>query len=216
MGLGAEKIRSFEAVAWAKPVAGLSTRFSGFYWDARDVIVQVLDPADLKLQFQNLGQYVTQGLEAEASYRTASGWYSFGGASLQRVGSIEEAGESLAFGDVVDAAPFTASAGISTPRLWDKVHVSGELPVLGPRPTRPAHHGTESPDAPTWVGANLVLYAPNLIKGFDFTLSARNLRGKHDRLPAPGDYDRSLPTEVVIPRIPGEGRELFLKVGYTY
>lgn len=213
--LNAERIRSFEAVAWAKPVAGLSTRLSGFYWDARDIIVQVQDPADLLLQFQNIGRFVTQGVEAEASYRTASGWYSFAGAALARVGSSDEAGEDLAYGDVADAAPFTASAGLSTPKLWDKVHVSGELNVIGPRPTRPALDGSASPDSPTWLGANLVLHAPN-IRGFDVTLAARNLRGKHDRLPAPGDYDRSLPNEVVIPRIPGEGREVYLRVGYTY
>jgi iron complex outermembrane receptor protein len=213
--LGAEKIRSFEAVAWAKPVAGLSTRLSGFYWDARDVIVQVQDPADLLLQFQNIGRFVTQGVELEASYRNASGWYGFVGGALARVGSSDEAGEEVTYGEVADAAPFTASTGLSTPRLWDKVHVSGELYVLGPRPTRPALDGTASPDSPTWVGLNLALFAPN-IHGFDVTLAARNLRGKHDRLPAPGDYDRSVPNEVVIPRIPGEGREVYLKLGYTY
>ena len=36
-----ETIRSFEGVLWAKPVAGLSTRLSAFYWDARDVVEQV-------------------------------------------------------------------------------------------------------------------------------------------------------------------------------
>ncbi|MBA3500005.1 MAG: TonB-dependent receptor, partial [Deltaproteobacteria bacterium] len=35
--LTAERIRSFEAVVWARPVPGLSTRVSAFYWNARDI-----------------------------------------------------------------------------------------------------------------------------------------------------------------------------------
>jgi iron complex outermembrane receptor protein len=212
--IGAERIRSFEAVAWAKPVPGLSTRLSGFYWDARDVIVQVLDPADLLLQFQNIGRFVTYGGEAEFSYRNSAGWYGFGGACLARVGSGEE-GADLVYGEVPDAASITAAGGISTPRLFDRVHVSTELTVLGRRPTRPDLMGGESPDSEAWFGWALTLYAPN-IRGFDVTIGARNLIGKRDLLPAPGDYDRSMPNAVVIPRIPGEGREIFAKVGYSY
>ena len=213
--IGAERIRSFEAVAWAKPVSGLSTRLSGFYWDARDVIVQVLDPDDLLLQFQNIGRFVSMGVEAEATYRNSAGWYAFGGACLARVGASEGAGAEVEYGEVADAAPITATAGISTPRLFDRVHVSTELTVIGRRPTRPALDGSPSPDSPAWFGWALTLYAPN-IRGFDVTIGARNLIGKRNLLPAPGDYDRSVPEAVVIPRIPGEGRELFAKVGYSY
>ena len=48
------------------------------------------------------------------------------------------------------------------------------------------------------------------------TIGGRNLIGTRDMLPAPGDYDRSGPPAVVIPRIPGEGRELYVKLGYSY
>ncbi len=215
--LGAEKIRSFEAVAWAKPIAGLSTRLSGFYWDARDVIVQqpVTYMGELLLQFQNVGRFVTQGVEAEASYRTATGWYGFAGAAYARVGSSEEPGMEVEYGNVADSAPVMAALGASTPRLWSYVHLSTELNVIGRRPTRPAIDGSDSPDSPAWLGVNVILYAPD-IRGFDFTLATRNLLGRRDQLPAPGDYDRSNPVEVVIPRIPGEGREVYLRVGYAY
>ncbi|MBA3499106.1 MAG: hypothetical protein H0T65_01955, partial [Deltaproteobacteria bacterium] len=109
----------------------------------------------------------------------------------------------------------TATGGLSTPRLLDLAHVSTEATVIGRRPTRPAIDGSASPDAKTWVGWAVTLYAPN-IRGFDVTLGVRNLIGKRDTLPAPGDYDRSMPDAVVIPRIPGEGREFFAKVGYSY
>ena len=215
--IGAERIRSFEAVAWAKPVSGLSTRLSGFYWDARDVIVQVTDPADGLLQFQNIGRFVTQGVEAELTYRNSAGWYGFGGACLARVGSSEEAGADLAYGNVADSPPITATGGVSTPRLFDLAHVSTELTLIGRRPTRPASDGTESPDSTTWLGWAATIYAPN-IRGFDVTIGVRNLIGKRDQLPAPGDYDRSVPPDdvLVIPRVPGEAREIFAKVGYSY
>lgn len=212
--IGSERIRSFEAIAWAKPVPGLSTRLSGFYWDARDIIVQVLDPADLLLQFQNVGRLVTMGVEGEFSYRNSAGWYGFGGGSLARIGT-EDATGALVYGDVPDAARITANGGISTPRLFDRIHVSTELTLIGRRPTRPALDGNASPDAKAWLGWALTLFAPN-IGGFDVTIGARNLIGKRDQLPAPGDYDRAVPTAVVIPRIPGEGREIFAKIGYSF
>ncbi len=212
--IGAERIRSFEAVAWAKPVPGLSARLSGFYWDARDVVVQVLDETDLLLQFQNIGRFVTKGVEGEVSYRNSAGWYGFGGAALARVGSAEDGGD-VEYGNVPDSAPITVTGGVSTPRVLDLFHVSTELSYLGRRPTRPALDGSESPDSEPWVGWSLTLYAPN-VRGFDVTVGARNLVGKRDLIPAPGDYDRSMPDAVVIPRIPAEGREVFAKIGYSY
>ena len=212
--IGAERIRSFEAVLWAKFVRGLSTRLSAFYWDARDVIVQVLDPSDLLLQFQNIGRFVSEGIEAEFSYRNTAGWYGFGGACFAHVGSAN-ATSMIEYGNVADSAAITASAGVSTPRVRDLVHVSTELTFVGRRPTRPALDGSESPASEPWLGWSLVLYAPD-IAGFDITVGARNLIGRRDLIPAPGDYDRSKPVEVVIPRIPAEGRELFVKVGYSY
>lgn len=219
--LGAETIQSFEAVVWAKPVAGLSTRLSGFYWNASDIIVQqgVMVAGEMgpepRLQFQNLASYITQGVEAEASYRTASGWYGFAGAALARVGSADERGESIEYGNTVDAAQVMGAFGISTPKLFGHTHLSAEANFIGRRPTRNDIDDNPSPDSPAWLGLNLVAYVPN-IRGFDITLATRNLLGKRDQLPAAGDYDRDVPTSVVIPRVPGEGREVYLKVGYAY
>ncbi len=212
-----ESIRSFEAVLWAKPVAGLSTRLSGFYWSAKDVIEQLPDPKDdTRLQFQNVGHYVSQGVEVEASYRNSSGWYGFGGGALARVGS-GEAGAPINFGEVVDAPSLTATLGISTPKLFDRAHLSGELIYLSARHTRSDEAGAALPDSPAWAGLNLTIYVPDL-KGFDLTAGVRNLLGTRDEIPAPGDYDRfpdMMPT-VTVPKIPGEGRELFVKVGYSH
>jgi iron complex outermembrane receptor protein len=223
--IGAERIRSFEGVLWAKPVPGLSTRLSAFYWDARDVIEQLeepmpMDPMMPLLQFQNVGRFVTQGLEAEVSYRNSAGWYMFGGGALAKVGTTIEEAAAVEYGDVPDAAAIVAAGGVSTPRLADLAHLSTELIFVGRRPTRPGLDATgnevASPDSPAWLGWNVTLYAPS-IRGFDLTIGARNLLGKRDQLPAPGDYDRDgSPDTVVIPRIPGEGRELYAKLGYAF
>ena len=215
-----EQIHSYEAVAWAKPWPGLALRLSGFYWDAGDVIEQkeVVLEVGPRLQFKNVGHYVSKGVEAEASYRDRRGWYAFGGLAVTRVGSAALRDDGLSdpirYGAVPNAPELTASGGVSTPRLFDRVHLSSEVIVLGERPTRPG--ADASPPSPAWVGWNATLHAPNLA-GFDLTAGVRNILGTRDLVPAPGDYDRttSAPTTVV-PRVPAEGREVYVKVGYSY
>ncbi len=225
--LHAETIRSFETVLWAKPVPGLSTRFSAFYWDARRVVEQLPDPNNAALlQFQNVGRYVTQGVEVEGSYRTARGWYGFAGATLADVGCAEcgafqtdPMSTALEFGHVPNAPAITASGGISTPAIGGRVHVSTELVYIGERPTRPdADTGADSPTSPGWLDWNWALYVPNFHK-VDITAGVRNLIGKRDLVPAPGDYDRFDATTMsttTVARVPGEGREVYVKVGYSY
>jgi outer membrane receptor protein involved in Fe transport len=212
--LRAETIRSFEAVAWAKPVAGLSTRLSGFYWSARDVVEQLEDPMNPNLlQFQNAARFITKGVEAEASYRTTGGWYGFTGVTYSRVGAAEDTESDVIYGEVANAPPLVASVGASTPLLLDAAHVSAEALYVGERPTREV-----DVEAPHWLGLNLTVYAPN-VRGFDVTAGVRNLIGKRHAIVAPGDYDRfdaTTMTTTTIPVIPGEGRELYVKVGYHY
>ncbi len=213
--IDAETIRSFEAVVWGKLAAGVSTRVSGWYWDARGIVEQRPDPADpALLQFQNATRYVSTGMEAEASYRTSSGWYAFGGAAYSRV-ATEDDGGSLVYNAVPNAPLITASGGVSTPLLFGHAHVSSELNVIGARPTRPDEDGNRSPESPAWIGWNWTIYVPNL-RGFDLTAGVRNVIGKRDQMPAPGDYDRSLPDVLTVPRVPGEGRELYVKLGYSF
>jgi len=227
--IDAERIRSFEAVAWAKPRSGLSLRLSGFYWRVYGAIEQrpLMDgsPRDGQLQFQNVGDYVSQGVEAEASYRDSRGWYAFGGFAFTHVGFAAKQDDGtlgpVAYGDVANAPQITASAGVSTPKLVDRIHVSTEVVALGERPTRHAAM-MSSPASPAWVGWNATIYAPN-IAGFDVTAGVRNLLGTRDLIPAPGDYDRTVPGSTpgmsgsfVVPRVPGEGREVYVKIGYSY
>lgn len=212
-----ETVRSFEGVLWARPITGLSTRLSAFYWKARDVIEQLPDPADdTLLQFQNVGVYVTQGVEAEATYRTSGGWYAFGGAALAKVGS-GAAGAAIEYGAVGNAPKVTAAGGVSTPKLLERAHVSVAAVFVSRRQTRPDESGDPLPSSPGWLGLDATIYVPD-IKGFDVTLGVRNILGKHDEVPAPGDFDRfpEMAPAVIVPKLPGEGRELFVKVGYSH
>lgn len=214
-----EVIRSYEVVAWAKPRPGLALRFSGFKWDATQVIEQqpYVDPVTKLevLRFDNVARYVSRGIEAEASYRDSRGWYAFGGFAFTRVG-VARGSAPLTYGNVPNAPEITASGGVSTPKLFDRVHVSSEVVMLGERPTRRDANGMPSPASPAWVGWNATLYAPG-IAGFEVTTGVRNVLGTRDLVPAPGDYDRtiSMPTTVV-PRVPAEGREFYVKIGYSY
>ncbi len=222
MNLGAERIRSYESVLWAKPVAGLSTRLSAFYWNATGIVTaqtvnNPFDPTGMSTieQFQNASRLVTEGVELEASYRTSSGWYAFGGGSYQNVGTTDDSG-NLVFGGVPNAPAVTGAGGLSTPKLWGRAHVSTELLYIGERAVRPDTDGNPLPNSPAWVGWNAAVYLPSL-GGFDATLGVRNILGVREQVVAPGDYDRTNVTpNIVIPRVPGEGREVYVKVGYHY
>ncbi|MEO8843858.1 MAG: TonB-dependent receptor plug domain-containing protein [Kofleriaceae bacterium] len=217
--LRSETIRSYELVGWAKPIGGLSTRISAYYWDARGIVEQLPvpnpTPAQVNLiSFQNVGRIVTEGVEVEASYRNSGGWYAFGGGAYSRVGSSDTGG-ALSYA-VVNAPAVTAAGGVSTPKLFGLGHLSTELTYISDRLTRPQMDGSASPDSPAWYGLNAVLYLPD-VRGFDVTAGVRNIIGTRDLMPAPADYDRYMvPTTTTVARIPGEGRELFLKLGYSY
>jgi hypothetical protein len=120
---------------------------------------------------------------------------------------------------VPNAPAITGSLGISTPKLGGYAHISTEALLIGERPTRPdVDTGDALDPAPAWLGWNATIYVPD-IHGFDITAGVRNIIGKRDRIVAPGDYDRydaTTMTTTTIPLIPGEGREVYAKVGYRY
>jgi outer membrane receptor protein involved in Fe transport len=206
--IGAEVIRSYEVVLWGRPIRGLTLRVSGFLWDATGLVEQEeidIDPdpgvEELRLQFQNAGDLRSAGAEVEGSYRSSSGWLAFGGGAFTKV----EDGDGAA---VAGAPQVTAVLGVSTPLLAEKVHLSGEGHVIGPRPTR---DDTGMIEAKAFVGVSMAAYAPD-INGFDFTLGVRNLIGTREEVPSPEDFDRG--SGVFI--LPGEGREVYARLGYRY
>jgi iron complex outermembrane receptor protein len=207
--IGAEVIRSYEVVVWGRPIRGLTVRASGFVWDATGLVEQEeidLDPdpgvEELRLQFQNARDLKSAGVELEGSYRSSAGWLAFGGGAYTEV----EDGDGA---EVPGAPELSAVLGVSSPLLADKVHVSGEADFMGPRPTRDDSGMTE---AAAFLGVSLAAYAPD-IKGFDVTLGVRNLLGTREDVPAPEDFDRESGSVFILP---GEGREVYARLGYRY
>jgi iron complex outermembrane receptor protein len=204
--LKAETIKSYEGVAWGKPLPGMSLRFSAFEWDATDLMVSVTDMNTGFLQYQNVASLTSKGVEGEMTYRNAAGWLGFGGFSVDKVRD-----ERLKY---VPGAPWlTASGGVSTPPLWGRANLSTEVDVVGPRRTR-----TPGLDSDTFVLWDAILYAPDLMKNVDLTIGCRNLLGIREQLPAQPDYDRAddMGNPITTPILPGEGRELYARIGYRY
>lgn len=200
----AETIRSYEAVVWARPRPGLTTRLSAFRWTADRLVEQdsvVIDDVtgEERLQFDNRGRLQSTGLELEASYRDADGWLAFGGGTLTQV----EDGDGVT---AIGAPGWVASAGLSSPLVLRRAHLSTEVQAIGARSTR-----VDGVRADPFVAWNVVAYVPS-VAGFDVTLGVRNLLGRREAVPAPEDYDRADP----IATLPGEGRELYARLGYRY
>jgi outer membrane receptor for ferrienterochelin and colicins len=205
--IGAEVIRSYEGVVWGRPLRGLTVRASGFVWDASGIVEQEevdIGGGETRLQFQNVRDLRSTGVEIEGSYRSSAGWLGFGGAAYTKVEGFVDGGEAE---EVPGAPEVTAVLGVSTPRLGDLAHLSAETHVIGPRPTR-----DPTVDTAAYVGVSVVAYAPD-VKGLDVTLGVRNLLGTREEVPAPEDYDRGGEPIAVLP---GEGREVYARLGYRY
>ncbi len=198
----AETIRSSEVVLWARPVSGLSARISGYRW-VTDRIVEQRDIAAGLDQFQNVGAYVSTGVEAEGTFRNSDGWFGFAGGSFAKVRSVDGL-------KVPNAPAVQASVGVSTPLIRKLAHVSTEVIVLGARPTQDP---TITADLHTMWNASILV--PSL-GGFDISLTARNLLGVRQQVVAPQDYNRTIPLVRDISRVPGEGREVYLRVGFAF
>lgn len=204
--LGPERIHSYEAVVWSRPRPGISLRGSLFRWDASNLIEQdfIGVGGEMRIQFQNLSRRSTTGVELEATYRDASGW-------MATTGGVLAAVEDPASGArVVNAPAVTATASVSSPRLLDLAHLSTEAYFVGARATR-----DPMIEASPFVGWNLTLHAPD-VAGVDVTLGARNLLGIREQVVAPEEYDRTDIGDVLVSTVPGEGRELYVRIGIGF
>src|SRR5690242_18049048 len=73
VGLRPEVVKSYELVFEGVPTPGLQLTATLFTLRLRDLVRQVVDPADSLLVFRNLGQARSVGLELEADVRLTSG-----------------------------------------------------------------------------------------------------------------------------------------------
>ncbi len=209
-----EKITSLEAIAWARPTPTTWLRASLFRWRAENIIKQE-DLGD-KLQFINAEEYESLGLEMEASYRDRRGWLAFAGATLieARILPVETTKRP-------PGSPWwTVNAGLSSPKLMDLLHLSTELNLVGAMPTIECDDSPGRPYAgcdkrsrrtAVFAGWNAAIYLPPQ-NGFDLTLGVRNLLGRRQEVMAADDFNRPGSTADTVP---GEGRELYVRIGHV-
>jgi outer membrane receptor protein involved in Fe transport len=143
------------------------------------------------------------GAELEASYRDTRGWMGAASVTLARV----ERNEGME--PAPNSPELTGKVQASTPLLLGLLHLSSEVHVVSERETRDA-----MVTAPTFVGWNAALYVPDL-KRFDLTVGVRNIIGTRERVPTSDEVDRGEGTTPVL-TVPGEGREIFARLGYSY
>lgn len=196
-----ERIASYEAVAWARPLQGLNLRLSGFWWDLNDILaLEATANPDIS-QFQNIETMRSIGFEAEVSYRDTRGFYAFATAAVA-IATNDSTTE-----DAKNAPAWVATLGVSSPRLFDLLHVSTELQLIGAR-----HTLDPMRDATAHARWNVAIYLPRW-KGIDATIGVRNLIGVREDVPASSDFARGSEHPVAI--IPGEGREFYARLGYS-
>lgn len=202
-----ELIASQEVVLWGRPFPGTKARVSVWRWDVEKLIEKrrVYDPQVLeeRLQFQNLAFLESLGIEFDASYRNTRGWFGYGNVALAQV--VRNGGEAP------NAPAITAKAGLSTPRVFNRFHLSSDVVYVGERAAR----DEDIAPAPEHIAWNAALYLPALA-GFDVTVGVRNILGTRQLVPAQADYDRQVPQAEDLYFVPGPGREIFGRLGYQF
>jgi len=200
-----ERIRSEEAVLWSRPRPGLSLRASLFRWNADRLIEQTPVDVDgtMKITFVNHSTRESRGLELEAQFRNSDGWLVAGG------GCYAEVKDPATDGRVLNAPAWTATAAISTPKIMGIAHLSTELDYVGSR-----HTLDPMRDAAAFVGWNATLQVPS-VHGVDVLLGVRNILGVRPDEVTSTDYDRT-DSNVSFSTVPGEGREIYARIGYQY
>jgi outer membrane receptor protein involved in Fe transport len=223
-GLRPERIDAYEVVAYGRPLTGVKLRVSAWEWRLSDLLKrgEYFDPVinEVQFRFQNSGPLVSRGIEVESTYRDLEGRSAYLNGALSFTGRnclgsdgfdnllLDGSIENGNCDDRQNAPVLVAQAGVSSQLLAELFHLSGELLFVSSR-------GTQNPDenVPAHIGASVVAYAPN-VYGFDITLGARNLFGREE-VPAQSDYNRTNPRVEVL-RVPGPGREVFMRMGYKF
>jgi outer membrane receptor protein involved in Fe transport len=208
-----ESITSYEAVLWGRPLPGLNLRGSVFWWQLTDMLQQLPDPDTSFLQFNNVNEIRSIGAELEGSYRTVGGWYGFASLTYADVGVLQPDGS---YTNAPNAPHWVVSGGVSTPRIAGLLHISTELQFISERDTR-----DPTVTSPAFTRWNAALVFPSWHK-FDLTLGVRNILGTREQVPAQGDFDRNYPqpdgstTTFPVNLLPGEGTEIYARLGYSY
>jgi len=158
---------------------GWRTTLDGYIWQLQNAIDEVA-LADGSVQYQNVGNDVARGLEAEIEKKWKSG------ADFRLYGSVDRAERN---GDGLTHSPQWI-VGVSTviPVLNNRTFLSIAPQVVGPQ-----NSDADVVTHPTFI-TNIVLTAREVRKGLDLQLGLYNLFGNIARIPRDSQFDQFQPT----------------------
>ncbi len=160
--LDPEEIRTYEAIH-ERYSDGWRLAASIYHYEIDDLVVQVTDPLDGLLVFENGEQVSADGLEFEVERRFESG------ARVQASHAWQRAEGESSGGRLVNSPDHLFKLLVETPLWEERLRTGLEIQAMSER-------GTLAGDvAPGFMLANLTLRAPELVKGLDLSFSLHNL-----------------------------------------
>ena len=193
--LGPESIKTSEVVIEHYFARHLRVNASAFYNAISQLIVQVQEP-DRGLLSVNQGDVHNKGLEFELAGKWPSGWEG------RLAYSIQNSRNENANDPVNNYPKHLPKINLVAPLVAKKVFASFEGQYVSKRRT------FSNAEVGGYFVANATLFAPNIIRGLDLSLSAYNLLDR--RYADPGSPGL---TETAVPQ---DGRTLQVKLTYRF
>jgi outer membrane receptor for ferrienterochelin and colicins len=191
-----ETIRTSELVLEQYLGEHLRLSASGFIYRIKGLISQQIDPADGMINFRNVEQIASSGLELEAESKLSNGLEGRASYTLQQT-TNRQSGQML-----TNSPKHLGKLNLTTPLLNQRLHAGLELQYLSKRKTL---GGSYTPAV--WL-PNLTLFSQRLVPKLDLSFSIYNLFDK--RYADPGAEEHRQDT------IEQDGRNFRLKITYRW
>ena len=169
---------------------------NGYYYEIKDLINEVLDPADGLLVSENTGDVIGKGIELELEGKWDNGL------SGRISYAYQESEEEDTGQDLVNSPRHLANLNVTLPLLKEKVLLGLEEQYVGPRKTVYGHQ------VDGYFVTNLTLFSQNLLKGLQVSVSVYNLFNNNYRDP--------VGPEIGLGAVRQDGRTFRLKVTYAF
>jgi iron complex outermembrane receptor protein len=217
VNLNPEEIKTYEFV-WEQEINN-HTRlvFNAYRFEMDDLILQIENPVDFTLQFQNTKGVISDGAEIQLESRFQNGITGYLGMSTVSTtfdGDITATIGEDEDGSRLDNSPtFSASGGLSIP-LWDKkLYVTPECTYVAERKS-----SLTGGDVGSYFLTNMTITTGTLFDNVDMSFNVYNLFDKKWDVPASGEnyfYDDNS-GEYPYFNIPQDGRTFRFQLSYRF
>ena len=191
-----EKITTYELVAEHEVQQNFRLTGSIYRNNIRDLINQVLDPADGMLVFRNIGQVRSQGVELEAERAWANEH------RLRASYAWQITRDQVTNEELENSPRHLAKLNYSVPLSGEALRAGAELQFTGSRKT------LAGSTTGGFVIANLTLLSQELAQGVDLSATVYNLFNRHYADPARPEHVQEV--------IQQDGRSVRLKASYRF